>query len=381
MQVRFFCALSALASIVCITSIEAEDIRYFTEDSATDSISAANSKFTQAPVIADSIADSIVQAPADAISSSWNCGSGCCGNGCQACPPCGWFVSLGLNVFRPQWATNQALATSTPLGGGRNSLAAKDFNFDYQASPFIDFGYVAQNGLGFRVGYWDYSANSSVAFAPTGGGIVTSAAPLSLTAFANPNPMRADATLAFQVWDAELTQQIVQGQWWWQFAGGVRYLHIAQGYNVTTSGAAAAVDDLVSSHHFSGAGPTLAVKGQRQLGTSYFSLYGLARGSALFGDNSQNAALFSATGTHGDTASQTSRSFVGMTELEMGVWYQRSFNRFILVATGGVVGQYWSNVGNSANTDIFSPFANDEALNNTMGMGLFGIRSTLQLWF
>ena len=374
MQVRFFCAL---VSVVWVASIEAEDIRYYTEDSAIDSVSDPNSPFVQAPVIQAPVS----QAPSDTISTSWNYGSGCCGNGCQACPPCGWFVSLGLNVFRPQWQTNQALATVTPLGGGRNSFAGKEFNFDYQASPFIDFGYVAQNGLGFRVGYWDYSANSSVAFAPTGGGIVSSAAPLGLTAFANPNPMRADATLAFQVWDAELMQQVVHDQWWWQFAGGIRYLHIAQGYNVTTSGAAGAVDDLTSSHKFSGAGPTLAVKGQRQLGISNFSLYGQARGAALFGDNSQNVDLFSATGTRGDHASQASRSFVGMTELEMGVWYQRSMNRFIFVATGGIVGQYWSNVGNSANTDTFTAFANDEAQNNTAGMGLFGARTTLQLWF
>src|SRR6185295_5066634 len=124
-------------------------------------------------------------------------------------------------------------------------------------------------------------------------------------------------------------------------------------------------------------GPTLAVKGQRHLGASNFSLYGLARGSAVFGDNAQQSQLQAAIGTLGDSASQASRSFVGMTELEIGVWYQRSYNRFIMVATGGAVGQYWSHVGNSANTDTFTAFANDEAQNNTAGMGLFGFRTTL----
>src|SRR5437762_1941280 len=111
MQVRFFCARSyftfvALASVVWVGSIDAEDVRFISEEAAIDSASDSNSPFIQAPVI---------QAPADTISTSWNYGSGCCGNGCQACPPCGWFVSLGLNVFRPQWATNQALSTLTPL--------------------------------------------------------------------------------------------------------------------------------------------------------------------------------------------------------------------------------------------------------------------------
>jgi len=372
MQVRFFCALVALTSFIWSGLIAAEDIRFVTDEAAIGSAGDANSSFIQAPV---------VQAPAETVSIYGNCGSGCWGNGCQACPPRGWFVGVGLNVFRPLWQTNQALAIFTPLGGGRFRTTGREFNFDYQASPFIDLGYVGQNGLGFRVGYWDYSANSTAAFDPAGTSIVSAAAPLGLAFGPTANPIRADATLAFHVWDFEATQQIVHDQWWWQVAGGIRYLHMSQGYNVTTSGAAGAVDDLASSHRFSGAGPTLALKGQRQLGMSNFSLFGQARGSVVFGDNSQQAQLFSSSGTLGDSAAQASRSFVGMTELEIGVWYQRSFNRFTLVATGGLVGQYWSNVGNSANTDTFLAFANDETQNNTTGMGLFGARTMLQLWF
>ena len=372
MQMRSCLAFVALTSVLWAGSINAEDIRFNMEDGSVAAIGGHDSQFTQAPV---------VQVSAETMSTNGNFGSGWCGDCCQACPPKGWFVSLGLNVLRPQWQTNQALGILTPLGGGQFTSTAREFNFDYQASPFIDLGYVAQNGLGFRVGYWGFSGNSRVSVTPPAGGFVSSAAPLGLGTFGTINSVQADAQLAFHVWDFELTQQLVYDQWWWQFAGGIRYLHISQGYNVTTSGPANSLDDLISSHKFDGAGPTLAVKGQRQLGNSNFSLYGQARGSLVFGDNSQQSQLFAANGTLGSSASQASRSAVGITELEIGVWYQRSFSRFLLVATGGVVGQYWSNVGNAANTDTFTAFATDEAQNNTAGMGLFGARTTLQLWF
>lgn len=294
----------------------------------------------------------------------------------------GWFADVGVYVLQPRWQTNQALATSTPLGGGRNSFTGVDFKYDFSASPFINLGYVTEGGAGIRVGYWDFHDDATATVVPAGGGsVVSSAAPLGLTAFANVNPMRASTRLAFQVWDGEITQQLENYGWLWDLSGGVRYVHINQIYNVTTSGAAGAVDDLASSHSLNAAGPTLALKGRIQLGNPYFSLYGSVRGSLVYGDNAQQSRLFSATGVQGDMAFQASRSFANITELDVGVWYQRRFPRVTVAALAGLVGQYWDNVGNAANTDTFTAFANDESQNNTMGMGLFGARTSLQLWY
>jgi hypothetical protein len=91
--------------------------------------------------------------------------------------------------------------------------------------------------------------------------------------------------------------------------------------------------------------------------------------------------LFSATGVQGDRAFQSSRGYTAISELDLGVWYQRRYAPVTVVATAALVGQYWSNVGNAANTDTFTAFANDEAQNNTMGMGLFGAQASLQFWF
>ncbi|HEY2414484.1 MAG TPA: Lpg1974 family pore-forming outer membrane protein, partial [Pirellulaceae bacterium] len=324
MQVRFLCARSvcifvALASVVRVASIDAEDIRFITEDAAIASVSDANSPFVQSPVIAAPVITAPA-APADTISTNWNYGSGF--YGCQACPPCGWFADAGLYVLQPRWATNQAMAVLTPLGGGRFSLTNIDFKYGFNGSPFLNLGYVAQCGLGFRVGYWDFRGDSTANFTSTGGSIVSSAAPLSLTVFGVPNPMQVTTRLAFQVWDCEATQQLDGFGGLWTVSGGVRYLHMLQTYDVTTFGAAGTRDDLASSHSLNAAGPTLALKGRTQLGNSNFSLYASARNSLVFGANAQEARQFAANGSQGNESFQSSRSLANISELDVGVGYQ-----------------------------------------------------------
>ena len=129
MQMRSCLAFVALTSVLWARSIVADDIRFFTEDNLVAAIGGSDGQFAQAPVL---------QVSAETMSTNGNFGSGWCGDCCQACPPKGWFVSLGLNILRPQWQTNQALAIATPIGGGQFRTTAREFNFDYQASPFIE---------------------------------------------------------------------------------------------------------------------------------------------------------------------------------------------------------------------------------------------------
>jgi len=304
----------------------------------------------------------------------------CCLEPCDTLAICGWFADFGLNVLQPRWATNQALAVQTPLFGAPATNTAVEFKYGFNASPFINLGYVGNNGLGVRMGYWDFRGGATANATPGGGGAgASSAGPLGVPVFGVGNPMQANTSLKFQVWDCELMQQLGGGGWLWNLSGGVRYLHMNQTYNVTTSGAAGTVDDLASNHSLNAAGPTAALTGRTQLGSSYFSLYGTARESVVFGDNAQQAHTFSASGTQGTSAFQSSRSFANITELNVGVAYQRSFAPVTVVASTGLVGQYWGNVGNAANTDTFIASANDESQNNTLGMGLFGAQAMLQL--
>ena len=96
---------------------------------------------------------------------------------------------------------------------------------------------------------------------------------------------------------------------------------------------------------------------------------------------SQTAQLAAANGALA-SATQSSLGVLPVTELEVGVNYQRTFGSFTLVGSGGLVGQYWAGLGNAANVDAFS-FAGGtgQTQNNSLGMGMYGFRASLAFYY
>ncbi|MGE0607637.1 MAG: Lpg1974 family pore-forming outer membrane protein, partial [Pirellulales bacterium] len=230
--------------------------------------------------------------------------------------------------------------------------------------------------------FWDFQDNSSVNVASGASQFVAYANPLGRGGIAGPNTTAAaNSYLRIKVWDFEVTQRLDCNCWIWNFGGGIRYLHTTQAFNATINGAANAVDDMTSSHRFKGVGPTLSLNGQRYLGCSGFSLYGNGRASVLVGDNTQNAQLTAANGTLGNRAQQSNWGTLSVTELEIGVAYQRTFGCFTMVGSTGLVGQYWTGIGNAANVDTFTLFGTDETQNNSINMALYGLRASLSFYY
>ncbi len=328
------------------------------------------------------------QCQCDSGNSGYCCQSDCCHEPglldcCQVCPPSGWNAEIGFYFLKPHWQSNQAFSVVSGFGGLNSSQSNVDFSYNYNVSPFVALGYTRDDGLGFKIRFWDFQDNASVGIANGANQFATAAMPLNMGQFANVNPnttATANSNLRIKVWDFEITQQLACNCWVWNFGGGIRYLHTSQAFNSTINGAVNTPDDVTSSHRFKGVGPTLSLGGQRSLGCSGISLYGNGRASVLVGDNTQAAQLSAANGTLGPSSLQSSWGTLTVTELEIGVAYQRTFGCFTMVANTGLVGQYWSGMGNAANVDAFGTFA-DETQNNAIGMAMYGMRTSLSFYY
>ena len=75
--------------------------------------------------------------------------------------PSGWIMGAGVYYFQPRWATNPAYATSV-LSSDGGQEAQQDFSSKGGFAPLLWLGYVADNGLGVRGRWWQFSARSSV---------------------------------------------------------------------------------------------------------------------------------------------------------------------------------------------------------------------------
>ena len=75
--------------------------------------------------------------------------------------PNGWTVGAGLYYFQPRWGTNPAYATSVLSSDGGQS-AQEDFSSKGGFAPLLWLGYVADNGLGVRGRWWQFTSHTSV---------------------------------------------------------------------------------------------------------------------------------------------------------------------------------------------------------------------------
>src|SRR5205085_8547250 len=136
---------------------------------------------------------------------------------------------------------------------------------------------------------------------------VQTAMPLNLGIFSFSNASLADpiaitSRLTMSVWDLEATEAAQLGGLDFTFAGGLRYVHLAERFNAyrnrsgvltTTFGSASTLlvdaDTLESGHSFNGLGPTLAMDARRDIGGGW-ALFGTMRGSAVFGRTKARAS-------------------------------------------------------------------------------------------
>jgi hypothetical protein len=321
---------------------------------------------------------------------------GCPTNCRPLCPDTsGWFGDIGFYVLRPQWGGgNPAFATeayANPAAGATFSQA--EFEHDYTFTPLISIGYAGRNGLGVRGRWWSLRSEEQLGVGLVGdglndvylstpsllgvGGVETQAGTVggNLTDVDGSfrNRLSLDVIDLESIWDTSIGRSSLL------MSAGVRYAHIGNTYDaeinqydtvaLTTESAS-----LRSNNTFNGAGPTASLQAYRMIGQTNLSVYGLSRGSLLFGESRQRA--FSHRDGNDFSASATSNAVRPVMELEVGTNWSRNMGAYDLFMENGLVGMVWFDAGNAANSDTLLGF-NERSIgtgNANQDMGLLGLR-------
>ncbi len=335
--------------------------------------------------------------------------------------PGGWFGDVGFYVLRPQWSGGNpafavATTTTTVIPGipaieeQVTTIEQTEFDHGYHFAPLVSIGYAGRNGLGVRARWWTLDSSESVG----GSAILDDLAELESISVSVPSLLGTTALLgsiADQVSegaDGILTVQgsfrsrldldVIDAEGIWDttlgrssllVSAGVRYAHLGQSFDGEidlASNVGAATAALRSLHSFDGAGPTVAIHAHRLIGQTNLSIYGLSRGSLLYGQRRDRASVVVPAGRLNDadpilysisrSASATTDSLRPVMELEVGGNWTRNVGVCDLFAESGFVGMVWFNAGNAAQSDAligsdWSSVGSDSAHHN---LGLVGLR-------
>ena len=338
---------------------------------------------TQQPA---SMPNSIMYAPNH--QHQWVDNGDCCDHG-------GAYGEVGFLLLKPRWDNNAAFITRSfnAVNGGVNgtisSSTVTSFQPDFDWMPRVVLGFGSRDGIGFRTrwvqGKWD---DTQTSIDSIGSGIfvnpsqqISTASPLinPISTFGAPDApasLLAQSDLSVLTWDFESTKEAKIANLDLLMAGGVRYLHMSQNYNVfiNTPGGQTFTDQLlVSGHNLNGLGPTVALDGRLPIGGG-LSIYSTGRVSGLFAKGKQTAFSAQAqpalvTGevpTIIEGAYQERNAILTMTEIEVGGEWRSNMGRSEVYVQGGFVGQMLYGAGNSSRS---GNFANESNCN----LGLFGL--------
>lgn len=320
----------------------------------------------------------------------------------------GVIAGVGLYIMQPYFQNNPAYTVLTqnqftpikPDGTPdiANAKTLSDFasrvnvQSHMEAAPLVWLGYVNQDGLGVRGRWWTFreGTNQTMTLPPFAGPIyvgadgsghpvisvtgnqatIATAAPLGLQSFGNTVGIQhgAEATavtvttkLFLSVGDVEAIQSFQRGGFNFLVSGGVRLAQVDQTYNAYDFQSAIPTmpRTLTSTYNFRGAGPTLALETRRTLGGSGLGVYGIGRGSVVFGSANQDAGFFGAELRNDDPnpqfATQHRNRAIPIADLEAGVEYGRPVGNSWLFGGIGLVAQEWFGAGGASgavNTNV-----------------------------
>ena len=228
---------------------------------------------------------------------------------------CPWhfFADGGINMVHTYFSSNPAFLISHRQGTGATATTltrSPTFDFDVDFAARASVGAINNNGLGFRMSWWRLDEYQTLpggaGGSPFAGTVVSSAPVYGVPGFSSPGRVAQQLGIfndqvAFtnrvrlQVWDWEGLWNRQGEQWGLLSSGGLRYGYLSEGYLAFRSNSGTSTvgrtknnliadgDTISSGRNFGGVGPTGALEVRRRLGRSRVSLYGLARGSLLFG--------------------------------------------------------------------------------------------------
>lgn len=290
----------------------------------------------------------------------------------------GLFGDLGFYVLTPKWGGGNPAFLSQTLTFGQDPngdpgdlivteiTAAQQAEFDHGAefAPLVQLGYLGQGGLGIRGRWWTLSSTDSISNtfvnSPEQVDLVQVPDMLGVGGLLNlsflsggpedePLNLSFSHNLSMDVVDLEGIWSTTLGRTSLLFSAGVRYGHLEQAYGLAIEGERINL----FRQDFNGVGPTTSLQASRRIGQTNLSLYGLGRGSLLFGDAEQSSRLPFGEGAPSNTFGRSldSESIRPVGELEFGANWCHNFRRHEFFIESGFVGMLWLDAGNAANSD------------------------------
>jgi hypothetical protein len=327
-------------------------------------------------------------------------------------PPadCGWHVfgDAGFNMVHTYFTHSPGLLiTARTAAGTPVTFSGANFDYNVNFAPRVNLGVMNADGWGLRGSWWRLDEGTlTPVLSSTDSSLrrLGSSVPVfGVPGFTSPGPvaqqtkifndqLSADNRVRLEVADLEAFRQFKGYQWAFLVGGGARYGYLSQGYRAfrfnsgtaksgsTTVNLIQDSDVVTSGRGFDGVGPTGVVVVRRWLGETGFSLYGVARGSVLFGSTRvqsfQRTVLNQQTTVAPAAPKTVSASIlvqgvtsgdetIPMGDFEVGANWTRPLGAVLVFVQAGLVNQTW--------------FGSGTATSASGDMGVFGLRFTAGL--
>ena len=276
-----------------------------------------------------------------------------CTDACCACPM--FYAGAEMVWLKPHFNSATAFSLSdlplTPDGDDPSAMQNIPFEYDYEISPRIWFGYRAASGTGVRARYWlyDHLASENVFDGNYPFASISVRVPNAIVEFPLLLPItggwiEAAHRLDLETIDVEVTRDITFGPTVLRVAGGLRYLDMSQEYKACATDGTYCYAMVDYDQHFEGIGPTIALEVGHELWCC-FSIYAHVRGSVLFGNrNSRLEGFWSNTVLGTGTILNDSPSGDNVLSVgEVGLGLEANFGT--VFARIGYEGQLWWGAG------------------------------------
>jgi hypothetical protein len=200
-----------------------------------------------------------------------------------------WSAGVEFTLVKPHLEGNVAFTTSDSDDVTFETLTDTEFNYDTELAPRVWIEFVRGGGLGMRVVYWqfDYAAANASGSPPANGFgaiIPPTFGEIDLVTTTPDSVYSATSALNAYTIDVEGTKSWGGGMWCAVASTGIRFGEMEQNYNSTLQNAQNLQQGTINYRHkIQGVGPTVGLRVQRPF-LPRFALFGVARGSLLFGD-------------------------------------------------------------------------------------------------
>jgi hypothetical protein len=303
--------------------------------------------------------------------------------------PCHFYGEGGFFMVHTYLSHNPEVSITHGQGTSSATTTTTNFDYDVDFGPKVVLGVAGAGGWGLRGSWWLIDEESRTGGLTnrdaTGHTVVRSTPAIGVPGFSSPgtvakafgvfndnfgflNHIRADD------WILEASKEFQGDLWSLLVTGGARYTYISQGYFASrvNSGTGSLgtskvtliqdSDNIAAGHNFGGIGPTVSLDFHRQIAQTCFALYGTARGSVLFGDETMTAfqltvenakitpkkgpvtVINSSTLVSGRS---TGEATVPMGDFEVGVNWSKNAGRARLYLQAGIVDETWWNTGSA----------------------------------